>query len=171
MPKDNKKNKIYPKEQKEAMLAKLLPPNSMPITELSKQSGIPMTTLSGWKTKALKKMNNNKNVNLNKKTMTSSDKFHIIVETYALSEYDLAQYCRKNGLYVDEAKKWRSNFESSMDKEPDAIKEVKEELNEEKRKNRVLEKELNRKEKALAEAAALLVLQKKFQAFMEEKED
>jgi transposase len=36
----------------------------------------------------------------------------------------------------------------------------------EKRKNKLLEKELNRKEKALAEAAALLVLQKKFQAFM-----
>jgi transposase-like protein len=171
MPKDNKKNKTYPKEQKEAMVAKLLPPNNMSITDLSKQSGIPMTTLSGWKTRTLKKINNKKNINFSKKTMTSSDKFHIVIETYTLSEYDLAQYCRKNGLYVDEVKKWRLELESSIDKEPTAVKEVKEELTEEKKKNRNLEKELNRKEKALAEAAALLVLQKKFQAFMEEKED
>ena len=93
------------------------------------------------------------------------------METYTLSEYDLARYCRKNGLYVDEVKKWRSDIESSLDREPNAVKENKEELFEEKRKNKHLEKELNRKEKALAEAAALLVLQKKFQAFMEEKED
>ncbi|MFZ5988370.1 MAG: hypothetical protein ACOYWZ_14765 [Bacillota bacterium] len=117
----------------------------MSITDLSKQSGIPMTTLNGWKIRALKKMNNNKNINFNKKTMTSSDKFHIIMETYTLSEYDLAQYCRKNGLYVDEVKKWRSDLESSIAKEPDAVKEVKEELTEEKKKNRLHEKELNRK--------------------------
>ena len=172
MPKDNKNNKRYTKEQKEAMVLKLLPPNNISITELSNESGIPKTTLNGWKIKALKNSNNNKNaVNYNKKTMTSSDKFYIIMETYTLSEYDLAQYCRKNGLYVDEVKKWRSDFECSLDKEPNAVKEVKEELFEEKRKNKLLEKELNRKEKALAEAAALLVLQKKFQAFMEEKED
>lgn len=171
MPKDNRNNKTYTREQKDAMVAKLLPPNNMSLTDLSNESGIPKTTLNGWKIRAMKKMNNIKNINFNKKTMTSGDKFHIIMETYTLSEYDLAQYCRKNGLYVDEVKKWRCELESSLDKEPEAIKEVRDELTEEKKKNRLLEKELNRKEKALAEAAALLVLQKKFQAFMEEKED
>jgi hypothetical protein len=67
---------------------------------------------------------------------------------------------------VDEVKKWRITFASAMDKEPEAVKVIKEELLEEKKKNKQLEKELNRKEKALAEAAALLVLQKKFQAFL-----
>lgn len=169
MPKDNKNNKTYTKEQKEAMISKLLPPNNMSLTELSAQSGIPQTTLYGWKTRALKK-DNSENGKVSK-NMTSSKKFHIVMETYTLSEYDLARYCRKNGLYVDEVKKWRSDIESSLDREPNAVKEIKEELIEEKRKNKHLEKELNRKEKALAEAAALLVLQKKFQAFMEEKED
>ena len=169
MPKDNKNNRMYTEEQREAMVSKLLPPNNMSITELSTQSGIPQTTLYGWKTRALKK-DNSKNGKVSKNT-TSSKKFHIVMETYTLSEYDLAKYCRKNGFYVDEVKKWRSDIESSLDREPNAVKEIKEELFEEKRKNKHLEKELNRKEKALAEAAALLVLQKKFQAFMEEKED
>jgi transposase-like protein len=161
---NNGNKRKYTKEQKEAMVSKLLPPSNMPITELSAQSGIPQATLYTWKTRALKNSKTSKNT-------TSGKKFHIVMETYTLSEYDLAKYCRKNGLYVDEVKKWRSDLESSLTKEPNAVKEIKEELSEEKRKNKHLEKELNRKEKALAEAAALLVLQKKFQAFMEEKED
>ena len=169
MPKDNKNNRTYTEEQREAMVSKLLPPSNMSITELSAQSGIPQTTLYGWKTRALKK-DNSKNGKVSKNT-TSSEKFYIVMETFTLSEYDLAKYCRKNGLYVDEVKKWRSDIESSLDREPNAVKEIKEELFEEKKKNKHLEKELNRKDKALAEAAALLVLQKKFQAFMEEKED
>lgn len=171
MPKDNRNNKTYTKEQKEAMVSKLLPPNNISILELSTESGIPKSTLNDWKAKALKKMNNTGNLNFNKKIMTSRDKLHIIMDTYTLTEYDLAKYCRENGFYVNEVKKWRVDFESSLDKEPNAVKEVKEELLEEKKKNKRLAKELNRKEKALAEAAALLVLQKKFQAFMEGEED
>jgi transposase-like protein len=58
MPKDNRNNKRYPKELKESMVSKLLPPSNMTLAELSAESGIPKTTLYGWKTKALKKMNN-----------------------------------------------------------------------------------------------------------------
>jgi hypothetical protein len=43
------------------------------------------------------------------------------METYTLSEYDLTKYCRKNGLYVDEAKKRRSDIESSLGKELNAF--------------------------------------------------
>ena len=39
----------------------------------------------------------------------------------------------------------------------------------ERKKTRALEKELQRKERALAEAAALLILQKKFRAFWEDE--
>lgn len=169
MLKNEENKREYTKEEKEAMLSKLLPPSNMSVTELSAQSGIPKTTLYTWRTKALKK-DNSKSREISK-NMTSDKKFHIVMETYTLSEYDLSKYCRKNGLYVDEVKKWRSDIESSLTKEPNSVREIKEELFEEKRKNKHLEKELNRKEKALAEAAALLVLQKKFQAFMEEKED
>jgi transposase len=55
MPKDNKNNRTYTEEQREAMVFKLLPPNNISITELSAQSGIPQTTLYGWKTRALKR--------------------------------------------------------------------------------------------------------------------
>jgi transposase len=170
MLKDNKNNKTYSKELIETMVSKLVPPNNASISELSAQSGIPKSTLYGWKARALKKSDPNSE-KWNKKSMTSSSKFHIVLETYTLSEYDLGKYCRKNGLYIDEVKKWRSDLESSLDKEPKAVKEIKEELLEGKREIKDLKKELNRKDKALAEAAALLVLQKKFQALMEEEGD
>ncbi len=171
MPKDNKNNKSYSKEQKEAMTAKLLPPNNMSVMELSKQSGIPQTTLYGWRSRAIKRTDTPKDVGTTRKPTSAKDKLHVIMETYTLSEHDLGKYCRENGLYVDRVKKWRLDFEASLDKESNAVKEIKKELFEEKKKIEHLQKELNRKDKALAEAASLLVLQKKFQALMEEKED
>ena len=45
MPKDNRNNKTYTKEQKEAMLIKLLPPNNISVSVLSAETGIPLSTL------------------------------------------------------------------------------------------------------------------------------
>ncbi|TYQ18167.1 UNVERIFIED_CONTAM: transposase [Acetivibrio alkalicellulosi] len=158
-----KNNKTYSKEQREAILAKILPPNNMPLSEVANETGIPTSTLSTWKAKELNK--NNKKIN------KSKDKFLIVVETYTLSEYELNEYCRKNGLYAQEVKMWQKCFASALDKEPEPVKEIKEELLKEKKKVKTLEKEINRKDKALAEAAALLVLKKKLQAFRGEEED
>ncbi|TYQ15430.1 UNVERIFIED_CONTAM: transposase [Acetivibrio alkalicellulosi] len=55
MPKNNKNNKTYSKEQREAILAKILPPNNMPLSEVANETGIPTSTLSTWKSK--KKLN------------------------------------------------------------------------------------------------------------------
>ncbi|TYQ15431.1 UNVERIFIED_CONTAM: hypothetical protein Cloal_1882 [Acetivibrio alkalicellulosi] len=57
---------------------------------------------------------------------------------------------------------WQKCFASALDKEPEPVKEIKEELLKEKKKVKTLEKEINRKDKALAEAAALLVLKKSY---------
>jgi transposase len=164
-------NRTYPKEQKEAILTKLFPPNNITITEISAQSGIPKTTIYGWKKRALKSKEGLKNEKRTVNKITANKKFRVVMETYNMSEYDISRYCRENALYKSDVKKWRSDLESSFEKEPNAVKEIKEKLTEEKKKIKNLEKELSRKEKALAEAAALLVLQKKFQASMEEKED
>lgn len=166
MPKDNRKNKRYNSEEKEAMLEKLLPPNSISLSMLSAQTGIPASTLNTWKSKALNATNGRTT-----KKITVKDKLNFVLESYKLTEIELSKYCRKNGIYVNQVKTWRSNFEGSLEKDSVNVKDIKEELFETKKKNNTLKKELRRKEKALAEAAALLVLQKKFQAFMEEEED
>ena len=98
-----------------------------------------------------------------KSKYTLEQKFNMIVEASLLSEAELSAYCRKKGIYPDDIHQWKSDFllsSSKPAKAPNNKKERKLLL-----ENKKLKNELNRKEKALAETAALLVLRKKLDAF------
>lgn len=88
-------------------------------------------------------------------------------QTHTLSGEDLHAWCREKGLFEHQLKAWREAFCSAT---PVDSKETKSALRELQGKHEFLQRELRRKEKALAEAAALLVLQKKFQALWEDEE-
>ena len=95
----------------------------------------------------------------------------MVIETAALNEEELAEYCRRKGLYAEQISRWReAAIAGSETQRPLSVAERRE-LAQERKKSRKLEKELRRKEKALAEAATLLVLQKKVQAIWGESED
>jgi transposase len=84
-----------------------------------------------------------------------------------LTEIELAEYFREKGLYVDQIEQWKQScIKANI---PDAIKvtERAKETRADRKRIKDLEKELNRKEKALAETAALLVLREKFNNFWE----
>ena len=49
------------------------------------------------------------------KTISSREKFLIVMETYTMSESDLGKYCRENGLYVSKVKEWRSSCIAAND--------------------------------------------------------
>ncbi|MCP4986577.1 MAG: hypothetical protein GY928_11145 [Colwellia sp.] len=162
------KNKKYTKIEKEILTKRLLPPENCSITTLSNETGISKSTLSTWKSKAL----NPKHTNM--KSLSQQSKFMIVMETFTLSETELAKYCRTNGIFVEDIKKWRINcIESNSKKSVDiaSTKELKNDLELEKKKRKGLEKELRRKEKAFAETAALLVLRKKLDAIFEDNEE
>ena len=93
-----------------------------------------------------------------------------MIETATLNEYEFSIYCRERGLYVEQVDQWRAAAVSGQSKNHLSQKE-REEFAALKKRNRELEKELKRKEKALAEAAALLVLRKKAQAIWGGDED
>jgi transposase-like protein len=88
-------------------------------------------------------------------------------QTHTLSGEELHAWCREKGLFEHQLKAWREAFCSATTADS---KEAKSALRELQGKHEVLQRELRRKEKALAEAAALLVLQKKFQALWEDEE-
>ena len=77
----------------------------------------------------------------------------------------LGAFCRHHGLFTDQLQQWRQAFEQGLTPAPAA----REELRELKHSNSKLERELRRKEKALAEAAALLVLQTNVHQLWENK--
>ncbi|WP_432740340.1 hypothetical protein ABXJ76_10185 [Methylobacter sp. G7] len=79
-------------------------------------------------------------------------------QTYGLLGEDLNIGCRARGVFVHQLEQWKTDFCSQGDsgdprEEARVLRALKVE-------NQSLERELLRKDKALAEAAALLVLQK-----------
>ena len=81
------------------------------------------------------------------------------------------EYCREKGLFVEQLKQWQT---SCMDaNKPDQKMSYQDSKEQRAANKRIkeLEKELNRKEKALAETAALLVLREKYNALWEAKEE
>lgn len=160
----------YSKEYKESVLKRLGPPSNESVPKISEELGIAKSTIYKW----LRATKQNQGDGANSKPSTkwsSEDKFHIVLETAALTEQELAAYCRRKGIYVDDVKSWKEqclNANKTISKDP---KKIDDELKAEKNRTKALEQELKRKEKALAETAALLVLRKKAQAIWGEPED
>ena len=171
MTRDNIKNRKYTKEEREKLISRMLPPESISPSKLSVETGISKSTLATWKTKAT--VSQIKGTKTSNNSISSREKFLIVMETYTMSENDLGKYCRENGLYVEEVKQWRSSCIAANDgtKAINKSSKLEEQLKEEKKKAKELEKDLRRKEKALAETAALLVLRKKLDAIFGEKEE
>ena len=88
-------------------------------------------------------------------------------QTHGLPDVALHAWCREKGLFEHQLTAWRDAFCALASPESRESKLVVRELQ---TRNEGLQRELRRKEKALAEAAALLVLQKKFQALWEDGE-
>lgn len=161
----------YSSERKEAVLKKLLPPHNMTVAEVARQEGIKPKTLYNWRHDAKKR-----GLPVPGKTTTSEHwsaetKLAVIVETATMSESELGQYCRTKGLFVEQVKRWKEDcltgFKTRKEQDKLALKQAKTD----KRKIKDLEKDLRRKNAALAETTALLVLRKKLNAFWEEESE
>ena len=79
--------------------------------------------------------------------------------------------CRKKGLFPEQVHRWKEAALKGYESEEKIQHQQASGRKEDKRKIKKLESELRRKEKALAETAALLVLRKKAQAIWGEAED
>ena len=161
----------YPAKRKAAILQKMLPPNNKPIAQLAKEEGIAQGTLYSWRAEARAKGKLMPDGDLSPKGWASVDKFAAVLETAALNESERSVYCRKRGLYPNQIKQWRIACEQANDWDRAQNKRLQDTTRNADKKIKALEKDLTRKEKALAETAALLVLRKKAQATWEESED
>ena len=86
-------------------------------------------------------------------------KFAVVLETAALSEIELSEYCRRKGLYPEQVSNGAKPVFSQQSAR--ALQQAeKAQSKADKKRIRQLEQELRRKDKATAEAAALLILQK-----------
>ncbi len=134
-------------ERKEAVSSKLLPPNNLSVSDVSKQEGLGESTLYNW---------------------SSELKFISVVATSNMNAEELSQYCRENGLYIEQIKYWKAACIAGTTTYQEHKKKSRTDSKRDKQQIKKLEKELLRKDKALAETAALLVLRKKLDALLEE---
>ena len=161
----------YSPELKEALLRRMLPPNNESISKIAREEGLSEQTLRNWRDKARKDGYATPGIDALPDDWSTQDKFLVVVETAGLNETELAEYARKKGLYVEQIQVWKDacmNANGGIAKEAARLnRELKESVKERKK----LERELQRKDKALAEAAALLVLSKKANAIWGDPED
>ncbi|SDX99224.1 hypothetical protein SAMN05444006_1671 [Allgaiera indica] len=154
----------YSPERKAAVLTKMLPPNNMPLRQLSEEEGISQATLAKWRAEARAKGRFLPDANAGPEGWTSADKLAAVIETAAMNEADLGEYCRRRGIYPESLRVWREACARANDWERAATSRIARETKDDKKRIQQLERELARKEKALAEAAALMILRKKADA-------
>ena len=159
----------YSTERRAAVLKKLEPPNAAPVRQVAKDERISEATLHAWRRDARSK--GRLLPDAGPEAWTSRDKFAAVIETAALNEADLAAYCRQRGLYAEQIQGWRTACEQANDWERASTQRLGQATKEEKQRIQALERDLARKEKALAEAAALLVLRKNAAAIWGDGED
>lgn len=157
----------YSEERKQQILNKLLPPSNMTVAEVSRIEGVGLQTLYNWRDKAKQQGRPVPGSKPTSEHWSAEAKFATVLETASLNEAELSEYCRAKGLYVDQVKAWKADalrgFMSSREQELEAKRQRQADHKEIKQ----LKSELRRKEKALAETAALLVLRKKLNALWE----
>ena len=161
----------YPKERKEAVLRKMLPPNNKTIPAIAKEEGISEGTLFNWRKAARSEGRLMPNGDTTPAGWCAADKFAAVVETASLNEAELSVYCRERGLYPEQIRQWQEACEQANDWDRNQNKRLKKARKADEKRIKDLERELGRKDKALAETAALLVLRKKAQAIWGDSED
>jgi transposase-like protein len=161
-----KKYKRYSAGFKEQALVKVYSrSNDQSIQSVANALNINLTTLKTWMRQ--KEQDVNKPAPPKSKRpedWSPEERLAALQQSYSLVGEDLNAWCRERGVFIHQLEQWKVDFCSQgnpVDKREDAraLRTLKEE-------NQSLERELLRKDKALAEAAALLILQKKFQALL-----
>lgn len=155
--------RIYVEGFKEQALAKVLGRSEdQSIRSVASELGMQLGTLRGWMKRARRDQMKGSATPAGVVDWTPEQRLMALHETHGLSEQAQNAWCRERGIFVHDLTQWRTAFCESAG----ALgrREETEELRQLRLTNLQLQRELNRKEKALAEAAALLVLQKKYRA-------
>ena len=155
-------NHIHKESERESILSKLLPPYNLTVSQLAHQAGISPKTLYHWRKKAQSK--GIVMVKQGRKDWSAQQKLSLIIESSGLNAHELSQFCRQRGIYSEQLEQWKQECFEGMSPKKEKSPSL------EQKHIKALEKELKRKDKALAETAALLVLQKKLQTLWEDED-
>ena len=157
----------YSNSVKESILRRILPPNNENVTILAREVDIPPSTIFTWLYKARKgnPVHINKSVH---KRYSLKEKYQILMKITSLNDKETGIYLRELGLHTQHLNVWNQELKDHMEHKKVKDEESTTDL---KKKIKTLEKELLRKDKALAEMATMITLKKKLDDFMDQREE
>jgi transposase len=141
----------------------LLPPESAPLEVVAREIGVSADTLVRWRSEALAEP-------ARERTWTAAARLDAVITTAAMDETARSAWCREHGVYPLQLQQWRNSATQAL-AEPEEARASPQQTRHDRRRIKELERELQRKDKALAETAALLVLSKKVAAIFNKGED
>lgn len=157
-------------------------PSPISATSLSKQVDVPQATLSKWLRKAgvpapfefpdktlITSQEGQIMYPKRPEDWSSQDKFQAVLDAASLTDEELGHFLRNKGLHETYLQEWKLQMINSLEKTAETKKSKHRAADI--RRIKDLEKELKRKDKALAETAALLVLKKKVQEIWGDEEE
>jgi transposase-like protein len=153
----------YGQAFKNRAVARLLPPESAPPEAVAREIGVSADTLERWRSQALAKP-------AAERVWTAAARLEAVIATAALDEAARAAWCRSHGVYPQQLQQWRDGATQAL-ADPEEARASPQQTQQDRRRIKELERELRRKDKALAETAALLVLSKKVEAIFNKGED
>lgn len=124
--------------------------------EIAREMGVGVETLERWRSDALSRP-------ARERVWTAAARFDAVLTTAAMDAAGQSAWCRANGVYPQELARWRQAATAAL-AEPEEARASPQQTRQDRRRIKDLERELRRKDKALAETAALLVLSKKVSA-------
>lgn len=159
----------YSSEIKETMVAKLCAPSGPSALQLSKDTGISQTALSRWK----RQFGSYTTVkNRRPEDWSPEERLQAVFEAQGLGEEELGEFLRKNGLHFHTMEEWKQEALASVTQSKKRGRPKKDpELVAVQEENKKLKRDLLRKDKALAEQSAVIILQKKAKELWGEDED
>ena len=153
----------YGQAFKDRAVARLLPPESAALEVVGRDVGIEVRTLERWREDAQSRPARGR-------AWTAGGRLEAVIATAAMAEASKSAWCREHGVYPAELDKWRGSATAAL-AEPEEARASPQATRQDRKRIKELERELLRKDRALAETAALLVLSKKVAAIFNRGED
>ena len=147
----------YSETFKTRMLRRLVGPSAVSANAMAREVGVSQATLSRW---VLAAGNVNDMTRAPNKKWTGAEKLRVVTEARGLSGTAFGAFLRREGLHEAQLTAWRAAAEAAL-AEPARGRAA---PSADAKRIQELERELRRKDHALAETAALLVLKKKLEA-------
>jgi hypothetical protein len=153
----------YGQAFKDKAVARLLPPESASLEVVSREVGVGVASLERWREDAQSRLARGR-------AWTAGARLEAVITTAAMNEAAKSAWCREHGVYPAELDTWRASCTTALSN-PEDVRASPQATRADRKRIKELERDLLRKDRALAETAALLVLSKKVSAIFNRGED